>query len=121
MLRRILSAANAIFFGHIIVRLGSVVLVPLFLKYWSASLYGEYVALFAAVSYLSGLDIGMQQAAINRLTQAYALGDLKDYRRVQHTAIAFYVALADGATRLVAANACALHGALCIGMILTQP
>ena len=121
MLRRILSAANAIFFGHIIVRLGSVVLVPLFLKYWSASLYGEYVALFAAVSYLSGLDIGMQQAAINRLTQAYARGDLQEYRRVQHTAIAFYVALATGATLLVASIAWVLPVSHWIGLKLTPP
>lgn len=94
MLRRILPAANAIFVGHMIPRLGSIILVPLFLKNWSATLYGEYLALFAAVSYLSGLDIGMQQASVNRLTQAYAKGDLTEYRAIQHTTMAFYIALA---------------------------
>ena len=72
MLKRVAKALNATLFGHLIARVGSFVLVPLFLSRWSASLYGEYMALFAAVSYLSGLDIGMQLAAVNRLTKAYA-------------------------------------------------
>ena len=121
MLRRILHAANAIVFGHSIVRLGSLVLVPLFLRYWSGSLYGEYVALFAAVSYLSGLDIGMQQAVVNRLTQAYAKKDLAAYRSVQHTALAFYIVLAVGITLLMAALAWFLPIPQWIGLKLTRP
>src|SRR3989442_1118980 len=105
MIRRILHAANAIVFGHSIARVGSLILVPLFLRYWSAGLYGEYVALFAAVGYLSSLDIGMQQAVVNRLTQAYARKNLEEYRCVQHTALAFYVVLAVAGTLPVAANA----------------
>ena len=101
MLRRILPAANAIFVGHMIPRLGSIILVPLFLKTWSATLYGEYLALFAVVSYLSGLDIGVQQASVNRLTQAYAKGDLDEYCAVQHTTITFYLFLATVVTLLV--------------------
>ncbi len=102
MLRRILPAANAIFLGHLIVRLGSLVLVPLFLRYWSPISYGEYVALFAAVGYLASLDIGMQWAAVNRLTQAYARNDLEEYRTVQHSSLFFYVVLSAGVTLLVA-------------------
>src|SRR5260370_7127339 len=90
MIRRILHAANAIVFGHSIARVGSLILVPLFLRYWSAGLYGEYVALFAAVGYLSGLDIGMQQAVVNRLTQPYARKNLEEYRSVHHTPLPFY-------------------------------
>jgi len=101
MLRRILPAANAIFVGHMIPRLGSIILVPLFLRNWSATLYGEYLALFAAVSYLSGLDIGMQQASVNRLTQAYAKGDLSEYRTIQHTTIIFYIGLATLVTFII--------------------
>src|SRR5215472_3842336 len=103
MLRRVFSAANAIFFAHLIVRIGALFLVPLYLKYWSASLYGEYLALFAAVSYFASLDIGMQQAAINRMTKAYAKGDFEEYKSVQHTALAFYLALAIAGTCLAAA------------------
>src|SRR5438132_7041137 len=86
-------------------RVGSLVLVPLFLRYWSASLYGEYLAMFAVVSYLTSLNIGVQSAAVNRLTQAYATGDFDEYRSVQHTALAFYVTLAAAATVLIAALA----------------
>jgi O-antigen/teichoic acid export membrane protein len=121
MFRRVLTAANAIFFAHLIVRLGALFLVPLYLRYWSPNLYGEYLALFAAVSYFAGLDIGMQQAAINRLTQAYAKGNLEDYRSIQHTALAFYLVIAFGATCLVAALVQLLPISQWIGLKVTRP
>lgn len=46
------------------------------------------------MAYLSSFDLGVQTYAVNRLTQAYARGDLEEYRRVQHTAFAFYFRLA---------------------------
>jgi len=121
MLRRILPAANAIFIGHMIPRIGSIILVPLFLRTWSATLYGEYLALFAAVSYLSGLDIGMQQASVNRLTQAYARGDLGEYSAVQQTTLAFYMSLATGITLIAVALAWFLPISGWIGLKLTNP
>jgi O-antigen/teichoic acid export membrane protein len=121
MLRRVLTAANAIFFAHLIVRLGALFLVPLYLRYWSPSLYGEYLALFAAVSYFASLDIGMQQAAINRLTQAHAKGDLGEYRSVLHTAVAFYLTLAIVATCLVASVSHLVPISTWIGLKLTKP
>jgi len=121
MLRRILPAANAILVGHMIPRLGSVILVPLFLRHWSATLYGEYLALFAAVSYLSSLDVGVQQASVNRLTQAYAKGDLNQYRTVQHTATAFYIALATTITVIMMALAWLLPLPNWIGLKQTDP
>src|SRR5215472_2960260 len=121
MLRRVLTAANAIFFAHLIVRLGALFLVPLYLKYWSPSLYGEYLALSAAVSYFASLDIGMQQAAINRMTKAFAKGDLEEYRSVQHTALAFYLALAIGGTFLAAAVFQAAPISRWIGLRMTGP
>lgn len=121
MFRRVLSAANAIFFAHLIVRLGALFLVPLYLRYWSPNLYGEYLALFAAVSYFASLDIGMQQAAINRLTQAYAKGDFEDYRSIQHTALAFYLVLAISTTCLVAGFVHLVPISQWIGLKLTRP
>jgi len=102
MLHRVLHAAGAVFLGYGITRLGSLILVPLFLKYWSASLYGEYLALFAAAAYLNCLDIGMQGATVNRLTQAYARGNFEEYRSVQHTALIFFVVLAIAVSLLAA-------------------
>src|SRR5215472_16360854 len=121
MLRRVFSAANAIFFAHLIVRIGALFLVPLYLKYWSTSLYGEYLALSAAVSYFASLDIGMQQAAINRMTKAYAKGDFDEYRSIQHTALAFYLALALGGTCLAAAIFQVAPVSQWIGLKLTSP
>ncbi len=121
MLRRVFTAANAILFAHLIVRFGALFLVPLYLKYWSAGLYGEYLALFAAVSYLTSLDIGMQQAAINRLTQAYAKGDLVEYRSVLDTAAAFYLILAAAVSCLVAGVAHLLPISRWIGLRVTSP
>jgi O-antigen/teichoic acid export membrane protein len=121
MFRRVFTAANAILWAHLIVRFGALFLVPLYLKYWSAGLYGEYLALFAAVSYFTSLDIGMQQAAINRLTQAHAKGDLAEYRSVLDTAMAFYLVLAAGVTCLVACIAHLLPISRWIGLRLTNP
>ncbi|HMF90011.1 MAG TPA: hypothetical protein VKL40_05160 [Candidatus Angelobacter sp.] len=121
MLRRVFNAANAILVAHLIVRFGALFLVPLYLKYWSAGLYGEYLALFAVVSYFTSLDIGMQQAAVNRLTQAYAKGDLAEYRSVLDTAVAFYLILAAAATCLVAGVAHLLPIPRWIGLRLTNP
>src|SRR6266704_395987 len=121
MLKRVLKAANAIFCAHVIVRLGSFILVPLCLKYWSAPLYGEYLALFAAVSYLTSLDFGMQQAAINRMTQAYARKDIAQYRSVQHTALFFYLLLATGVTLLAAALVCVAPLSRWVGLKITTP
>ena len=69
MLKRVAKALNATFFGHVIARLGSFLLVPLFLTYWAPIRYGEWLTMFAAVSYLATLDIGVQLAAVNRLTR----------------------------------------------------
>src|SRR5215469_11749778 len=121
MFRRVFTAANAILCTHLIVRLGALFLVPLYLKYWSAGLYGEYLALFAAVSYFTSLDIGMQQAAINRLTKAYAKSDLAEYRSVLDTALAFYLVLAAAVTCLVAGIAYLLPVSRWIGLRVTNP
>ena len=121
MLRRILPAANAIVIGHIMVRLGSLILVPLFLRYWSPISYGEYLALFAAVGYLASVDIGMQWAAVNRLTQAYARNDLDEYRRVQHSSLLFYLVLAASVTLLVASLVWLLPIPRWIGLRVTTP
>jgi O-antigen/teichoic acid export membrane protein len=121
MLRRVLHAANAIVCGHTLVRLGSLVLVPLFLRYWTATRYGEYVTLFAAVTYLTGLDIGMQQATVNRLTQAFARNDLEEYRSVQRTALTFYVVIATGITLLAAGLGWFLPLSHWLGLRLTKP
>jgi O-antigen/teichoic acid export membrane protein len=94
MLKRVAHAFVAYFFGQGIGVVASLLLVPLYLHVWSPALYGEWLALYSVVAYLSSLDLGVQTYAVNRLTQAYARGDLHEYREVQHTAFAFYFCLA---------------------------
>jgi O-antigen/teichoic acid export membrane protein len=94
MLKRVAHTLVAFFFGQGIGIIASLLLVPLYLRVWSPVLYGEWLALYSVVAYLSSLDLGVQTYAVNRLTQAYARGDLQEYRRVQHTAFAFYFCLA---------------------------
>ena len=94
VLKRVAHAFVAFFFGQGIGVVASLLLVPLYLHVWSPALYGEWLALCSVVAYLSSLDFGVQTYAVNRLTQAYARGDLQEYRRVQHTAFAFYFCLA---------------------------
>ncbi len=94
MLKRALHAFVAFFFGQGIGIAGYLLLVPLYLHVWPASLYGEWLTLGSVVAYFSTFHLGVQTYAVNRLTQAYAHGDMEEYRRVRDTAFAFYVCIA---------------------------
>jgi len=102
MLKRIAHAFVAFFFGKGIGVVASLLLVPLYLHVWSLALYGEWLALYSVVAYLSNLDFSVQTYAVNRLTQVYAKGDLNEYRLIQHTAFKFYVGIATIGTVAVA-------------------
>jgi len=91
------------------------------LRYWSPIAYGEYLALFAAVGYLASLDIGMQWAAVNRLTQAYAKSDWDEYRAVQHSSLLFYLVLSAGVTLLMTILVWFLPVSRWIGLKVTTP
>jgi len=87
---RVVQSLTAILSGKILLTIGSLLLVPLYLTHWSPTVYGEWLALSAAVAYLSALDLGMNMGAVNRLTQAYAHGDTAEYTAVQRAGLAFY-------------------------------
>lgn len=102
MLKRLFKSIAAITSGQFLGIVGNLALVPLFLFHWSTSVYGEWLALSAAVAYLFVSDMGMQAAAGNVLLDAYARRDLKRYRSMLGTAMAFYLTLALGLTLLLA-------------------
>src|SRR5213593_1322211 len=81
---------------------GNILLVPLYLTYWSPQVYGEWLVLFSLAGYLSTLDLGMSMAVPNRLTNTYSRRDLEDYSRTQHSALAFYLVVSLGASGLLA-------------------
>ncbi|HJU05739.1 MAG TPA: hypothetical protein VJ692_11365 [Nitrospiraceae bacterium] len=91
MWTRARKALTAIFWSHVFAVAANLFLVPLYLTYWSAGVYGEWLVLFAVAGYLSTLDLGLNLAMTNRLTQAYCRHDFEDYTRCQHSAFAFYI------------------------------
>ena len=102
MWARVCKGLTAIFCGQVVITASNLLLVPLYLAHWSPAVYGEWLVMSSLVSYLSTLDLGMNMAVVNKLTQAYARGDLKAYARFQHSAMAFYSMLAVGGSLLLA-------------------
>ena len=100
MLKRLLRSLTAIFAGQMLNIVGNLLLVPLFLSRWPTAIYGEWMALSAVVAYFGVTDLGMNSAAANAMTAAYARGDLGRYRYVQGSAMAFYVGMAFSASLL---------------------
>ena len=94
MLKRLLKSMSAIVAGQLLNIVGNLTLVPLFLSHWSTGVYGEWMALSAVVAYFGVSDLGMNAAAGNVLTAAYASEDMKRYRYLQGSAMAFYVVMA---------------------------
>lgn len=94
MLKRLLRSIFAIFAGQFLNIVGNLLLVPLFLSRWSTGMYGDWMALSAVVAYLGVTDLGMERAAANAVTTAYARGDLGRYRYLQSSAMTFYVGIA---------------------------
>jgi O-antigen/teichoic acid export membrane protein len=94
LLKRLLKGISAIFAGQFLNVVGNLLLVPLFLSRWSTGMYGEWMALSALVAYFGVTDLGMNSAAANAMTAAYARADLGRYRHLQGSAMAFYVGVA---------------------------
>ncbi len=93
------AGAGAVAYGLGIV--SNLVLLPLYLRAWSVAVYGEWMALYSVVNYLSNLDFGVTAAGINAATMAYARGDWSEFKRVQGTAWAASVVIAAAGTVLV--------------------
>ena len=63
------------------------ILVPLFLQFWGAERYGEWLTLYATVGYMSMLDLGIQNYVINKLNQCHATGRIEEYGYVLQSAL----------------------------------
>lgn len=102
MLRRVVKAAVATLSAQGITILSNLLLVPLFLRHWSPLVYGEWLALSSLTAYLSTVDMGVSIFGVNKLTQAYARGDMGEYRLYQSTFLGFYLVVASAGTLLIA-------------------
>ncbi len=84
--------ANAV--SHTISAANSIILVPVFLTSWGSQSYGEWLALSAAIGYLTLLDFGIQTHVVNRMCQAYAQDRLDDLHRDLHSCLRVFLAVA---------------------------
>ena len=72
----------------------NLILLPLYLRFWSVAVYGEWMALYSVVNYLANLDFGVTMAGANAATMAYARGDWIAFKRIQATAWAASLGIA---------------------------
>ncbi len=80
----------------------NLLLLPLYLRFWSVAEYGEWMALYSVVNYLANLDFGVTVAGVNAATMAHARGDWPAFKRVQGTAWAASLAIAGLGIALIA-------------------
>jgi len=97
---RLIKHFFAIAGGQILNFVSTLLLLPLFLRHWSAFMYGEWLVLSGLTAYLTTLDLGMNAAVSNRMLSAHTRKDSAEYMRCQHSATAFYLCIAIGASLL---------------------
>jgi O-antigen/teichoic acid export membrane protein len=102
--RRLYKNSAALGFAQIVNAAGNLLLVPLFLSYWSKEVYGEWMALSAVVAYYGTADLGMNAASGNALIKAYQRKEWQKYREIQASALLFYIGMACVITALAAAT-----------------
>jgi O-antigen/teichoic acid export membrane protein len=100
--RRLTRGILANMLGQGVNACSQIVLVPVFLTHWGKQLYGEWLTLSAFVAYLAIIDFGMQNFVVNRLNQCYANGDVREHRRVLHSALSLSLAFSILAVLLAA-------------------
>lgn len=94
------TGAGAVSYGFGIV--SNLLLLPLYLRFWSVAEYGEWMALYSVVNYLGNLDFGVTVAGVNAATMAHARGDWPAFKRVQGTAWAASLVIAGLGISLIA-------------------
>jgi len=79
---RLLRGVGASALGPLVTTLIQVVSVPIFLHFWGAHLYGEWLILSAIPTYLALSDFGFGSVASNDMTMQVGKGD---HNSAQHT------------------------------------
>ncbi len=81
------AAANAV---------GQLALVPVALKCWGTSRYGEWIALSSFIAFVSMSDLGLQTYVVNRLCAHHAREDWESLRDDLHSALRLQIPLVVG-------------------------
>ena len=108
--RRLFQHLVSLLSAQVFNLVGLLLLVRLFVSKWEPALYGEWLVLSSVATYLGTLDLGMNSAVTNRMLAAHTREDREEYTRCQHSATAFYVCLALGASLLLALAVMAAAG-----------
>ncbi len=87
--KRLRSGALASLLSHVITAAGQMLVVPMYLVAWGGELYGEWLALSAAVAYAGLCDLGFATYTINVLGANRARGEADEYTRNLHSALTF--------------------------------
>jgi len=82
-LRRIAKVFAAQNIGQLINVITQLLLPPVFLRVFGTSLYGQWITLSAAVSYLSTLNYGVQTYTNMQMTIHFNRGEVQECREVQ--------------------------------------
>lgn len=77
---KLFAAGNA---GQVVVFLNQLILPAAFLKSYGIALYGEWLALSAAIGYLSTVNFGLQTYTYMQMTIHYSRGEVEECRHVQ--------------------------------------
>ena len=85
--QRILKVLAALAASNAIALITQLLLPPVFIHRYGTASYGEWLALSAAVAYLSTLNFGIQTFVNQDLTVRYHRNDLNDYHVRQSTAL----------------------------------
>ncbi|MGO4212867.1 hypothetical protein AB4043_18840 [Terriglobus sp. YAF25] len=92
-LRRIFKTLFTNFLGQGVTIISQLIVPPLFLRSYSNGImvYGEWIALSAAVSYLGTLNYGIQNYSNNQMSILYNSGDIEGAKNVQGAALRLLV------------------------------
>ncbi len=91
---RMLHGTGAGAVSYVLGIASNLLLLPLYLRFWSVAEYGEWMALYSVVNYLVNLDFGVTNAAVSAATIAYARNDWQSFKRIQGTAWAASLVIA---------------------------
>lgn len=90
-LKRLQGGLASTLILQILTAVEAFLLVPLFLRAWGASGYGEWLTLTAFISYLMLVNLGVQNYVANLLTMSYAAGDVVSFRRYLNETVSLFV------------------------------
>ena len=82
VLRRLSSGVGANIFGQVVSIVIQLASLPLFLQFWGAAVYGEWLILSAVPTYFSMADAGMVAVAMNKMIMLRARNELHEANAV---------------------------------------